>query len=61
MSMIKDNNGRVLGQTKSFGGRETMFSNTGRVVGSYDSRTNRTFSEGGRVVSQGNTLTNRLK
>jgi hypothetical protein len=62
MAIIKDASGRVIGETKQIGGRETMFSAGGRNLGSYDAKTNKTYDSAGRVVSQqGNTLAKLLK
>lgn len=53
---IKDSSGRVLGWTQSNGSIESAYDKTGRYLGKYDSRVNKTYDVSGRLLSTGNTL-----
>ena len=53
---IKDSSGRVLGWTQDNGGIESAYDKSGRYLGKYDSRVNKTYDPSGRLLSTGNTL-----
>ena len=53
---IKDSSGRVLGWTQDNGNIESAYDKSGRYLGKYDSRVNKTYDSHGRLISTGNTL-----
>lgn len=50
---MKDRFGRTLGTKTEVGGRTQVRDGTGRILGSYDPKTNKTRDSSGRVVGTG--------
>ena len=53
---IKDSSGRILGWTQDNGSIESAYDKSGKYLGKYDSRVNKTYDISGRLLSTGNTL-----
>ena len=53
---IKDSSGRVLGWTQDNGSMQSAYDKSGRYLGKYDSKSNKTYDVSGRLLSTGNTL-----
>jgi len=53
---IKNSSGRILGWTQDNGSIESAYDKSGKYLGKYDSRVNKTYDISGRLLSTGNTL-----
>jgi hypothetical protein len=53
---IKDSSGRILGWTQDNGSIESAYDKSGKYLGKYDSRVNKTYGISGGLLSTGNTL-----
>jgi hypothetical protein len=60
--ILRDSTGRTLGKiTQANDGRLTLTDSTGRILGYYDPRANRTTKSDGSSVGSGNLLTTLLR
>jgi YD repeat-containing protein len=55
---LKDRTGRTVGRIEDHGNEQVVFDASGRRVGRYDKRANKTYDLSGRMVGSGNLLTN---
>jgi len=53
---IKDSSGRILGWTQDNGSIESAYDKSGKYLGKYDSRINKTYGISGSLLFTGNTL-----
>jgi len=53
---IKDSNDCILGWVQDNGSIESAYDKSGKYLGKYDSRVNKTYDISGRLFSTGNTL-----
>lgn len=61
METLRDVGGRVVGMLQKTGSTTKLMNAVGRVLGWYDTKTNKTFDVSGRVLGMGNILTSLLR
>ena len=58
---LKDKSGKLIGKITEFDGRLRISNAEGRIIGTYDPKTNFTRNAEGGLVGKGNLLTSLLK